>query len=469
MRRILLPFAVCLSVILIFASCLKDDEDETVYSDDAAIISFTLSDLKRTITTTSKNGSDSTYQVSVSGSSYKMYIDQINHLIYNVDSLPYGTNVSKVLCTVSSKNSGLIAIKNVDNDTLKYYDSTDSIDFTQPRKFFAYSNDGASRQEYEVRLNVHYEQNDQFVWNCSDIALPAGIQGMKALSCNGRVYVFASDGSRTYVYYCEEDNSDGWKLAESAISLPPYSYQNMVERDQHLYTYSNGHILKSADGITWEETSRATLLRLVAADTKSLYALSHSGLLLSSADDGATWQEEALDESPSLLPIQDISYCSLPSRVNDATEYIVLAGNRTLANYSDDRYAMVWSKVAEYSEGSRNDSWMYISACDVDSVALPRLSNLTLASYNGAIFALGASGIGACVRAGFSQIYYSQDGGVYWRNDENYQLPEDFEGQQAFTMTVDSKGRIWIITGNKVWKGYYPDDVWEKSRKSFTE
>ena len=454
-----------------FASCLKDDEDDIVYSDDAAIISFTLSDLTRYLTTTASNGSDSVYQVKVTGTSYKMYIDQINHLIYNVDSLPYGTDVSKVLCTVSSKNSGVIAIQNMDSDTLKYYNSSDSIDFTQPRKFIAYSYDGKSHQEYEVRLNVHYERNDLFVWNCSDIALPSNIQGMKALSCNGRVYLFTTDGSRTSVYYCEEDNSDGWKQAEpaSSMSLPPYSYQNMVECDLHIYTYSNGHILKSADGSTWEETAQASLLRLVAADSKSLYALSHSGLLISSTDEGVTWNEEALDDSPGLLPIQDISYCSLPSRVNDATEYIVLAGNRTLANYSDDRYAMVWSKVAEYSEGSRNDSWMYISACDVDSVALPRMSNLTMASHGSDIFALGASGIGACTNPGFTQIYYSQDGGVYWRNDKNYQLPKDFEGQQVFAMTVDSKGRIWIITGGKVWKGYYPDDVWEKSQKSFTE
>ncbi len=454
-----------------FASCLKDDEEETVYSDDAAIISFTLSDLKRSLTTTAKNGSDSVYQVKVTGSSYKMYIDQIRHLIYNVDSLPYGTDVSKVLCTVSSKNSGLIVIQNINSDTLKYYNSSDSIDFTQPRKFIAYSVDGSSHQEYEVRLNVHYERNDQFVWNSADISLPDGIQGMKALPCNGRVYVFASDGSQTNVYYCEEDSHDGWKQAEPAFStsLPDYSYQNVVECNQHFYTYANGRILKSDDGSTWVETSKATLLRLVAASNNSLYALSHAGMLVSSADEGATWNVEALDESPSLLPIQDISYCCLPSRVNDATEYIVLAGNRTLTNYFNDRYAMVWSKVAEYSEGSRNDSWMYISACDVDSVALPRLSNLTLASYNGNMIALGGSGIGACDRAAFSQLYYSQDGGVYWRNDKNYKLPKDFEGQDAFALTVDSKGRIWIITGKKVWKGYYPDAVWEKSQKSFTE
>lgn len=280
-----------------FASCLKDDEEETVYSDDAAIISFTLSDLKRSMTTTAKNGSDSVYQVKVTGSSYKMYIDQIHHLIYNVDSLPYGTDVSKVLCTVSSKNSGLIVIQNINSDTLKYYNSSDSIDFTQPRKFIAYSVDGSSHQEYEVRLNVHYERNDQFVWNSADISLPDGIQGMKALPCNGRVYVFASDGSQTNVYYCEEDSHDGWKQAEPAFStsLPDYSYQNVVECNQHFYTYANGRILKSDDGSTWVETSKTTLLRLVAASNNSLYALSHAGMLVSSTDEGATWNVEALD------------------------------------------------------------------------------------------------------------------------------------------------------------------------------
>ena len=473
MKRNILSCAVCLSVVMLLASCLKDDDDDNiVYSDDAAIISFTLSDLSRYVTKTASNGTDSTYKVTVAGSSYKMYIDQINHLIYNVDSLPHNTDVSKVLCTVSSKNSGLILIQNIDSDTLKYYSSTDSIDFTRPRKMIAYSYDGSKYQEYTVKLNVHTERNDQFVWNSSEVSLPSDLQGMKALSCNGRVFVFASDGYQTHVMYCDEQGDGQWQLATHNFNglIPADAYQNIVTRDNHLYMNIYGTIMKSADGIIWEPTAHPNISRLVAAGAKSLYALSDTGLLFASDDEGVTWSVEQLDDSPTLLPTTDISYCCLPSRVNDSTELIVMTGNRSLTDFPADRYAMVWTKVEDYSTGSRHDSWTYTSACDVDSVALPRLSNLTVSACDGAIIAMGAAGIGACEVPAFSQLYYSQDGGIYWLNDNNYQLPKNFEGKNIFAMTVDSLRRIWIITADgKVWKGYYPDTVWEKIQKSFTD
>ncbi len=472
MNKIIFPLAVCLSVMFFFASCLKDDEVETVYSDDAAIVSFTLGNLNSYITTKASDGTDSVYKATVTGSNYKMYIDQMNHLIYNVDSLPYNTDVSRVLCTVTSKNSGLIVIQNVGSDTLRYYSSTDSIDFTTPRKFIAYSVDGSAHQEYTVSLNVHGESSDKFVWNSSDISLPVEPKGMKALSCNGRVFVFISDGSQTTLVSCDEQSEDGWQWATPNLNttLPSYAYQNVVTRDGYLYLYADGRILKSADGNTWEETARAGIMRLAAASERSLYAISHSGALLRSDDEGATWREEKLDDSSTLLPVQDISYCVLPSRVNDSTEYVVMAGNRSLTGYPGDRFAMVWSKVEEYAAGSRDDGWTYTSACDVDSVALPRLSHLTIASCDGAIVALGSAGIGACETPGFKRLYYSQDGGVYWLNNAYYQLPDGFVGQDVFAMTVDSLHRLWIITAEgKVWRGYYPYTMWEKHPKSFTE
>jgi len=472
MKKNLLPLTVLLSVALLFASCLKDDEEEVVYSDDAAIVSFSMGTLKRYLTTTASDGSDSTYTVSVTGSSYKMYIDQINNLIYNVDSLPYGTDVSKVLCTVSSKNSGTIVIKNIDSDTLKYYSSTDSLDFSVPRKFTAYSYDGSAHRDYTVSVNVHKEKNDEFVWNSNEVSVFDNMTAMKALACNGRVFVFASDGSKTNVFYCSEtDNNATWTQATTNLgsTISPYAYQNIVTKDNALYMYNNGRIMKSADGCTWEEISRPTLLRLVAASKKSLYALDNAGAMVSSDDEGTTWKTETLDASSSLLPVQDISYSSLPSNVNDSTEYVVVVGNRSADNYYDDRYAMVWSKLSEYSSRSRDDAWMYVCASDVDTLALPRLSNLALTECDGALIAMGSAGIGACTNTGFTQLYYSKDGGIYWLKDENYQLPDGFASDGVFAMTADSLKRLWIITKGKIWTGYYPDTVWEESQKAFTE
>ena len=74
-----------LLVIAVLTSCLKSNDDEAVYYNDAAITSFTLGTLNRYLHTTTAAGKDSIYKTSVAASSYKFNIDQINHVIFNPD------------------------------------------------------------------------------------------------------------------------------------------------------------------------------------------------------------------------------------------------------------------------------------------------------------------------------------------------------------------------------------------------
>ena len=117
MTRKLLAFAVMLSAVLTLTSCLGDSDDEVIYPSDAAITSFTLGSLK-CYTTTSSKGVDSTYTTILKGSDYHFMIDQVNRTIYNLDSLPYGTDIAHVLCTILSKSSSSIAIKSMKSDSL---------------------------------------------------------------------------------------------------------------------------------------------------------------------------------------------------------------------------------------------------------------------------------------------------------------------------------------------------------------
>jgi hypothetical protein len=163
-------FYVCImfvSVMIVFTSCLGTN-DENVYYNDTAITAFTLGTLDRTAHTTSYTGGDSTYSTTVTGSNYKMYIDQVNRKIYNLDSLPYGTDIKHVLVTITTKNGGVAAIKNVKSDTLSYYSSSDSIDFTTPRTFFVYSNDGTAYCKYVASVGAHKEEADSFPLGLSE-------------------------------------------------------------------------------------------------------------------------------------------------------------------------------------------------------------------------------------------------------------------------------------------------------------
>ncbi len=226
-------------------SCLSGGDDTTLY-DDAAITSFSVETLKRTIHTTSSKGTDSTYTATYSALAYPFSIDQIGHRIFNADSLPLGTDVAHVVCAISSYNNGTILIRDVASDTLRYYVSTDSIDFTTPRRFVVLSNDGSGKTEYDVSVNVFQEDPDKFVWTLVENAtwpadtdvddLPQGISRMLgksttesyALSDDNRLMVFRQGSSQW-----EEDllDDDASLLPTEDISMVCYPMNLSAETD----------------------------------------------------------------------------------------------------------------------------------------------------------------------------------------------------------------------------------------------
>ena len=177
-------------------SCIKDDTTEATQYDDAAITAFSLT----------------------SNSSYAFSIDQLQRLIFNADSLPAGTDCSRMLCQVTALNNGLVLLRDTDNVSLKYYSSTDSIDFTQPREFLVYSSDGTARTIYTVKVNVHQEDGDLFKWQLIDstwvepqtniISLPEGIAGYIG-SSTGEQYAYGTDGHLKVL----ADGSSSWEDA----------------------------------------------------------------------------------------------------------------------------------------------------------------------------------------------------------------------------------------------------------------
>lgn len=228
-----------LMTVAMMMSCLNSsDSDSTSYT-DAAISSFSIGNLQRTIHTTSSTGADSTYTTTVSGALYDFEIDQTGCRIFNPDSLPMGTDVSRVLVSMSAYNNGTILIKDVASDTLRFYNSTDSLDFTKPRIITALSNDGQGTRNYTVNINVYQEDPNAFVWKLmsnnwspektddAEDDLPPGIKCILgrstneeyALSTDNRMMVL-NDGSTEW----EEDllNDDALLLPTEDVSLVCY-------------------------------------------------------------------------------------------------------------------------------------------------------------------------------------------------------------------------------------------------------
>ena len=441
-----------LSVTIIFTSCLGDDDVQTTYPSDAAISGFTLGTLKRTFTTKSSTGADSTYNGVYTANAYKFFIDQINHQIYNPDSLPYGTDVAHVVCNITSRNSGIITIKSLTSDSLFYYNSSDSIDFTSPRTLVVRSLDGRCTATYTATINVHKEKESTFKWTRMHDQLPfANAQQLKAFAHNDRIIVFASEGGECNVHSCEMGDDPQWATSVNSTALPAEACRNAVVMGEYIYTLAGGYIMRTTTGSVWEQSIPVPVTQLVAADTNTLYALSPDRTLMYSTDGGYNWTPDLLDSGTELLPTSELSTCLIPSRINPSISSIVLVGNRSVSEFDADLRAHVWTKL---TGDSHNEPWMYVNTDQIE-FALPRLSSLTAVPFGGGLIAAGGLGLGDCNVPGFSHFYYSGDGGIYWTASDKYTMPEGIECNNVFTMTADDEGYLWLICGGsgQVWRG----------------
>lgn len=472
MKRKLSALAVLLSGMFTLASCLQGNDDYT-YTDDSAITSFTLGTLNRYVPTVTSSGETKLDTSTVDCSSYKFNIDQINGLVYNQDSLPYGTDKSKVPCTVYSKNSGYITIKSMTSDTLSYYSSSDSIDFTQPREFYIYSLSGEGTRKYVVTINVHQEDPDTFIWrHMGDNAELAEYKAMRAVSLPGRLFVFGTDGTLTSAL----TSTDGatWTPLTFDFNhvLAADAYKGVVTKGEYIYLCDNGTAMRSADGNSWEYMGGTTLKQMVAASTLRLYAYDNDGQMVQSDDDGQTWTASQLDDSADMLPTQDLTYACQPLQTNDDTYRLLIMGNRDQDTYAQDSTAQVWGKIEEAQPNSQQQPWAYYNVAQENLYKAPRLHNLQMVAYDGDFIAIGGKKIGDDSSTAFERVYNSADGGITWKRDSTITLPQDMQANpDSYSIVVDKDNFLWLICGGsgQVWRGRINRLGWIKEQDSFTE
>ena len=467
-------FILLLSVMSFFTSCLKNDGTELSVYSDTAISSFSLGTLNRYLTTKSSKGVDSTYKVSVKGSNYKMYINQLEKKIYNPDSLPCGTDMKHVIASIQGKNKSIIVFKHVSNDSLFFYAPKDSIDFSQPREVRAYASDGSGYRAYQVSVNIHKEEADSFRWtSLGTNADFSALQAMRAIENNAHLFVLGTpDGISGRLYCSAITDGRSWTELSSNVSGGIDAGATMASLNGSLYLLTGGKLLKSADGTTWTQVATPAISRLIGASSKQLYGLTSTNALYLSKDNGATWVAETLDTDATYLPSQDISCFSKPMTTNRNTDKVLLIGNRSMAVSASEKTAMVWNKMAAYDGGTTENAWAYMPFGHGSRFPLPRLTNLTAVNYGSGIIAIGGAGFGGSSVAAFSQLYYSIDEGLTWVKDARFKLPKGFSSSAtAFTLASDSNHCLWIICGStgQIWRGRLNKLGWATEQKTFTE
>ena len=477
MKNIFYSFIVLFMSTFMLASCLKSSDAEVTYYEDTAIATFSLGTLNRYLHTKSSTGEDSIYKTTLAAGSYKFNIDQLRHEIYNPDSLPYGTDASKVLVTATSFNSGAIIVnkrtKDKTKDSLLLYSSSDSLDFTEPLEFRVYNSAGTAFRKYKVSVNVHQQRAEEFKWTqvAENDPLLASSQGMRLLSYDGKLWLMTSDGTACHLFMSEGQQPLSWQLASQDVYAAD-AYKNFVLSFGTL-TFVSGskayQVIKN--GETYETSSMEfpSVKYLLGGREIACYGLFTDGQMKSCKEWGGAWKEEPYDASGDLLPTEDVNLVFLQSRINIEDNKLILVGNRNETQYPSDQNAVIWSKVEEAAISSSPQTWAYYSLYESNKYKLPRLKNLQVIEYDGYMLAIGGNAINGTTTA-FSQFYKSIDEGLTWQNDTTFYFPKDFRSSNTvFTMTSDNDKFIWICAGEsgQVWKGRPNELGWRKEQGAF--
>ena len=434
-------------------ACNTDNTYDVETSAECIVTGATLGTLPRTMHTLSSTGEDSTYTVNVSGSYYPLYIDQVENRIYNGDSLPVGTDVTRVtfqrFATV-----GTAAIRSLVSGTDTTFSATDSTDFSRERLVTIYSSDGTARREYRISINVHREEADSFRWArpvATNEYLP-WLTYMRAAVKDGYLYIFAREREQKVLLKAPTaDPSAMTRTPLSGRDAPDPS--TIVAMGGSFYGLLNGKPARTEDGITWMPLN--TTFRpdaLVAAGSRTLYALSDGRLYAST--DGISWTEEELDE-PDRFPTEQFAWAVIPSRTDPTFEDVLLVGRR-------DGEVVVWKRNIDLT-GGEQFAWNYYPTMADNPYNCPQLTDATLVAYDE-----GAVLCGLDADGNMAPLYMSRDGGRTWKDDD---VPRpDAAKPVTLAVTTDADNYIWIVCAGtgEVWRGRFNRLGWADQDFSFT-
>ena len=422
-------------------SCLNVDGEEYEYSSNASITGFAITDSIITIV-----GLEDTLSA-VQGANYPFVIDQNERLIYNSDSLPVNTDISRVVVNITADTYFIYVV--ADTDSL--WEATDSLDFRKPVHFKVLAETGVFGQTYRAQINVHQQDPDSLVWRKMTNAFAPNIQAQKAVCTDTHIYVFAEQESQIAMTSSKTNDGNTWTQL-TTIDIPVKAdYTSVIEWNNTLYILADNQLYTSSNGLNWEKVeTEQTFSKLLAnsENNNKLIGIDTENHYISSKD-GIVWEQ--YDLLPTEFPIDNFTFASYPLGTNSNIDRIVLLGKDEA---STDTTTVVWSQLDSENE------WTPLTY-ENNNHGCPKLENASIVRYNDKLYTFGGSGEYNGNISPFNNFFESTDNGISWQAvTKKVMFPEEFkqlynEANGNYSCVIDNEQYIWIIwsqTG-EVWRG----------------
>lgn len=420
-------FSILLLIGSLFISACTDNKNDPNVSSTTSITKFSLKSTK--VPALNKTA---------------FTIDNTNSIIYNVDSLPYLSDINSLVPTIYGATLSSVFI----NDTI-LYSGKDTINFTKVVTLKTTATDKKSTQTYIVKVNVHQVDPDLYIWEGlkSEIYQGATTQQKGVLFKNKLTFFVKTD---VEIKLYESDNGKNW--TESAVTGLPFgsNIDGIVPTKNEMLLLHEGDLYSSTNSTTWTKKSSPTeeLHRLLFYMNNKIYALGStngSDKVIFQSEDHTTWTN--LGATPEKFPTMGFAVCVDASPSGKMRAFLV--GGK---DASGTLLSSVWS--------TENGSyWANLTA---EKAWFPARENASVIQYGEGMMLIGGHNGTETVT---DKQWLSTDYGLTWKiANEQTKLPDLCIPRFGQSVLVDQENYLYIIGGQT--STTFLSDVWRGRKNS---
>lgn len=409
---------------------------------------------------------------SPNASSAVFTVNQTDSLIFNVDSLPYGTKIDSLYVSFSFGSTNGFII----NDTVPeapagsyYYSSYASnsgttsrhVDFTKPVKIKNLATDGKTFKSYTIELRVHKVETYLHTWTelQKNVAATAS-ENQKAVLLNGKFYYFFDYGTSNSLFTSTDASS--WAAAGVINGLPlGAKLRNMQVFDGKMMLLHNGNeIYTSTNGTDWtKETLNAdtdyNYQALLFSFKNKVWAVAQhktdNTVRIVSSNDGVNWtfSEKRVFTD---FPVDNFAATKFKPVIG-REKVIVIGGKDVNRNLLSTRW------TAENIMGVDTLYWVNLQH---RTYKLSPIEDAATVYYGSKLLMLGGSPGNNEIGDTIVQLRQSIDQGLTWVKPDTLQnrLPKNYKFRTNASIIHDEANKSMYIIGGKSKEGPL-SDVWK--------
>lgn len=354
-------------------------------------------------------------------------------LVYNKDSIRYGTSLERVVPRFVFKVAvGSARLQTP--DTSLVLTGYDTLDFSkQPIYLTLKSTDGTTTKVYEIRPTVHQADPDLYTWTCLNSGVyPEDESEQRVLELGNDFVMLSNNGFENAVY--RSADGQAWASLGEPIGLPYSCRVRQIVSDGYSLYYADGTTLyTSDDGLIWTtQTMPYEMKTMLMTWNDLVWALvDNGGLELATID--------PMDISPALrltglrpegdFPVSDFATVAFHSASLRARAMII-------GGFAENGRSLNARWNLEYSEHIKTHGGYRLSEYSIDRPTFTTLTGVSVVWYDDKLLLFG--GVDKEMTYFGRDILVSTDEGLNWTKADTTknQLPEVYQARQKQTAIV---------------------------------